>query len=99
MVENKVKQGSVPPAAAELRLVSPAFVRALGGNFLCAMLFCWLLCLQPVAAEEPDGSEELSSPLKVASANGVQLHYLERGNGDPLIFVHGGLGDYREWLE
>ena len=39
------------------------------------------------------------SPLKGASANGVQLHYLERGNGDPLIFVHGGLGDYREWLE
>jgi pimeloyl-ACP methyl ester carboxylesterase len=62
------------------------------------MLLCWLLCLQLVAAEEQDASEELNLQLKVVSANGVQLHYLERGQGAPLIFVHGGLGDYREWL-
>ena len=62
------------------------------------MLLCWLLWLQPAAAEEQDPSEELNAELKLISANGVQLHYLDRGRGAPLIFVHGGLGDYREWL-
>jgi non-heme chloroperoxidase len=71
---------------------------AASDNFLCAMLLCWLLCLQPLAAEEQDTGEESNAQLKVALANGVQLHYLERGQGAPLIFVHGGLGDYREWL-
>ena len=29
--------------------------------------------------------------------NGVDLHYLEIGKGVPVIFVHGGLDDYRMW--
>jgi pimeloyl-ACP methyl ester carboxylesterase len=35
--------------------------------------------------------------LAKARVNGVVLHYLERGRGDPVVFVHGGLADYREW--
>ncbi len=30
-------------------------------------------------------------------ANGVSLAYVERGTGQPVIFVHGTLGDYRYW--
>jgi pimeloyl-ACP methyl ester carboxylesterase len=29
--------------------------------------------------------------------NSVELHYLESGKGVPVIFVHGGLDDYRMW--
>jgi non-heme chloroperoxidase len=36
--------------------------------------------------------------LSVARVNGVELHFLDRGAGVPIVFVHGGLADYREWL-
>lgn len=29
--------------------------------------------------------------------NGTQLHYVERGEGDSVVFVHGGLSDFRTW--
>lgn len=29
--------------------------------------------------------------------NGVELHYIERALGEPLILLHGGQGDYRSW--
>jgi non-heme chloroperoxidase len=35
---------------------------------------------------------------KTIEINGTQLHYVERGAGEPVVFVHGGLGDYRTWL-
>jgi pimeloyl-ACP methyl ester carboxylesterase len=35
--------------------------------------------------------------LQKTVANGVELHYVEQGQGVPLILVHGGLADYREW--
>jgi non-heme chloroperoxidase len=36
-------------------------------------------------------------PEKV-EVNGTELHYVQRGDGPPVIFVHGGLGDFRTWL-
>ena len=35
-------------------------------------------------------------PTKI-HVNGVDLHYIESGKGEPLILVHGGQGDYRSW--
>jgi non-heme chloroperoxidase len=37
--------------------------------------------------------------VRRVSANGSVLAYIELGQGEPLIFVHGGLQDYRMWLE
>jgi pimeloyl-ACP methyl ester carboxylesterase len=37
-------------------------------------------------------------PLHPITINGAELHYIEQGTGDPVVFVHGGLGDYRTWL-
>ena len=36
-----------------------------------------------------------AAPLKAIAINGTTLHYVERGSGPPIVFVHGGLGDYR----
>jgi pimeloyl-ACP methyl ester carboxylesterase len=30
-------------------------------------------------------------------ANGISLYYDEKGSGEPLVFVHGIVGDYRSW--
>jgi pimeloyl-ACP methyl ester carboxylesterase len=35
-------------------------------------------------------------PIKV-KVNGVELHYIERGQGEALILLHGNVGDYRSW--
>ena len=35
--------------------------------------------------------------MPTISVNGTQLEYIEQGRGDPLVLVHGSLGDYRSW--
>lgn len=30
-------------------------------------------------------------------ADGGELHYVDRGKGDVIIFVHGGMNDYTMW--
>ena len=41
-------------------------------------------------------SSQSESPTRVR-VSGVELHYIERGQGEPLILLHGGQGDYRAW--
>jgi pimeloyl-ACP methyl ester carboxylesterase len=36
------------------------------------------------------------APTKII-VNGVELHYISAGAGEPLILLHGGQGDYRSW--
>ena len=38
-----------------------------------------------------------AEPLQTVRANGTSLHYVDRGKGEPIVFVHGALADYREW--
>ena len=35
--------------------------------------------------------------LKPIVINGNTLHYLDIGKGEPVVFVHGSIGDYRVW--
>jgi pimeloyl-ACP methyl ester carboxylesterase len=35
--------------------------------------------------------------MSTATVNGVDLAYVEQGQGEPVLFVHGGIGDYRAW--
>ncbi len=37
--------------------------------------------------------------MPTASVNGIDLTYIEQGHGQPVVFVHGGSGDYRVWDE
>ena len=34
---------------------------------------------------------------KVIFINGDSIHYIDMGKGDPVVFVHGTVGDYRTW--
>ena len=35
--------------------------------------------------------------MPTASVNGIDFAYIEQGHGQPVVFVHGGSGDYRVW--
>lgn len=51
-------------------------------------MLCLLLFVQAV------GQNALPTMIRV---RGVELHYIEQGQGEPLILLHGGQGDYRSW--
>lgn len=40
--------------------------------------------------------EQRIEPIKI-QVNGVELHYIEKGQGEALILLHGNAGDYRSW--
>ena len=42
----------------------------------------------------------MTTPFKTKAilVNGVELHYLEQGQGNPVIFIHGGVTDLRTWI-
>ena len=59
-----------------------------------------------VSASSPGGARPLGSVEQDSSApelrkvlvtDRVELHYVERGKGIPVVFVHGSLGDYSTW--
>ena len=60
--------------------------------WLCGLF----LPLGQLAANEAD-LDRFSTSLKIAAVNGVELHYFQSGSGVPVVLIHGGLGDYREW--
>ena len=37
--------------------------------------------------------------VKAVFINGDSIHYIDVGKGDPVVLVHGGVGDYRTWGE
>ena len=45
------------------------------------------------------GTMAMGNEVKRISANGTEVSYVELGQGEPVIFVHGGLQDYRMWQE
>jgi pimeloyl-ACP methyl ester carboxylesterase len=65
------------------------------------MLFTTLLALPalfaPAGAAAAGQTGEPPEPRKAAVAPGVELHYVERGKGVAIVFVHGSLGDYSAW--
>ena len=43
-------------------------------------------------------TENIAPPdVKSVFVNGDSIHYIDVGKGDPVVFVHGTLGDFRTW--
>jgi non-heme chloroperoxidase len=53
------------------------------------LLLSLLLCGQTIG--------QSVQPTKIRVRSGIELHYVEQGQGEPLILLHGGQGDYRSW--
>ncbi len=58
------------------------------------MKFILVLLLFPIVFGQAFGQN--TQPVKIR-AGGVEFHYIEKGQGEPLILLHGGTGDYRSW--
>lgn len=37
------------------------------------------------------------TPQRLEIRGGIEIHYVEAGDGLPLVFVHGGMGDWSSW--
>ena len=57
----------------------------------------WAAFAPQALAQSADTTATKQVQLTRVRVNGVDLHYLEIGKGVPIIFVHGGLDDYRMW--
>ena len=54
--------------------------------------------LEQIAHTQGDGSDgAFDLPTKRANVGGTELSYFEIGEGEPVVFVHGSIGDYRTW--
>jgi len=62
-------------------------------NILFLISFTFMLSsLTPAIANES------KIKVKTLRVNNYDMAYVEKGNGEPLILVHGALSDYRTWL-
>lgn len=44
-------------------------------------------------------NEAANLPVKRVAAGGTNLAYIEKGSGEPLVFIHGAVSDFRTWQE
>jgi len=55
------------------------------------------MATQVVKAPVTDPAARRSADYKTVGINGCSLAYRDRGSGDPVVFVHGGISDLRIW--
>jgi non-heme chloroperoxidase len=53
--------------------------------------------LDQIAKAQPLPERQYDLPTKRVRANGAEFNYFEFGEGEPVVFVHGSIGDYRTW--
>jgi non-heme chloroperoxidase len=70
--------------------------RPVGGSLVAMSLGMTILLVAGVFFVDTSAGKNQKKLHKVR-VNGVELQYVDRGSGDPVIFVHGGLADYRMW--
>ena len=70
-------------------------------NFSLAMffvlMFCFCSCKNDDKGKTKQAETQQSPEIKSIFINGDSIHYIDIGKGDPVVFVHGSLGDFRSW--
>ncbi len=77
-------------------------------NFFPISFFLLLLCLSSCdnsktgtttqnQTQALPGEAHTIPEVKAVFINGDSIHYIDIGKGDPVVFVHGAVGDYRTW--
>jgi pimeloyl-ACP methyl ester carboxylesterase len=68
-------------------------------NFLPLMLLLFGLCScnKSNTGTTTQNQTPIVPDVKAVFINGDSLHYIDIGKGEPVVFVHGTLGDYRIW--
>lgn len=72
---------------------------------ICGLFLGWFVMAPAEAGEASDEAAETRSRSPVVEAAelsrvdiaGIELHYVERGEGEPLILIHGSLADLSYW--
>jgi pimeloyl-ACP methyl ester carboxylesterase len=49
------------------------------------------------AEDAREASSPIADSVRTVEVNGVELAYVERGEGEPVVLIHGFLHDYRVW--
>lgn len=70
-------------------------------NFFPLSFFLLLLCLYSCnnsnTGTTTQNEDHAVPEVKSVFINGDSIHYIDVGKGDPVVFVHGVVGDYRTW--
>jgi len=62
------------------------------------VLLCFIIACKKDVKTKPIKTVALETPkLQAVYINGDSIHYTDFGTGEPVIFVHGSLGDYTSW--
>ncbi len=65
---------------------------------LLLLLIGFAACKTRTLAVQPKTETVAVDQPRSANIRGEVLHYIEEGAGEPLIFIHGTIGDYRAWV-
>ena len=60
-------------------------------------MFCLSSCNNSDTSKKTQNENQAAPEVKSVFINGDSIHYIDMGKGDPVVFVHGALGDYRTW--
>src|SRR5687768_6355444 len=62
-----------------------------------SQLFCLGSCNNSDTGKTTQSEERAVPEVKSVFINGDSIHYIDIGKGDPVVFIHGAVGDYRTW--
>src|SRR5688572_31716983 len=65
--------------------------------FSAILAFILFACNSNSEKTGTQATQPTTPDIKSVFVNGDSLHYIDIGKGDPVIFVHGTLDDYRLW--
>ena len=66
-------------------------------SILLLMLFCLYACGNNNSNKSKQNEDHAIAELKTVFINGDSISYMDIGKGEPVVFVHGTVGDYRTW--